>query len=170
MHFTICQALMAHAGKPSSCQEVSVQHNRAVCALEGCSADCCLQGFAVRISHADLTGDGLLKAALEVLSNPKYAAAAGGVSVRLRTRKRTPVQEAIGAACSSLFHRIESLYSGCISDFLYMGTVCPCSLANFNLDQSLEIASMLPWQFSSSTHVHFMLKSVDSSFKPCAQS
>ncbi|BDA49332.1 UDP-glucuronosyltransferase 2A1 [Coccomyxa sp. Obi] len=53
------------------------------------------KGFAVRISHGDLTGDGLLKAALEVLSNPKYATAAAGVSVKLRARKRTPVQEAI---------------------------------------------------------------------------
>lgn len=56
-----------------------------------------VQGFAVRISHADLTGDGLLKAAFEVLSNPRYSTAAAGVSVRLRARKRTPVQEAIGA-------------------------------------------------------------------------
>ncbi len=56
-----------------------------------------LQGFAVRIEHADLTGGGLFEAVTRVLDSPQYAAAAKGVSVKLRARKRTSVQEAVGA-------------------------------------------------------------------------
>ena len=58
-----------------------------------------LQGFAVRISKADLTGERLEEAVLEVLSDTRYATAAAGVSRKLRARKRAPVQEAAGAHC-----------------------------------------------------------------------
>ena len=46
------------------------------------------QGFAVRIKHADLMGEGLPEAVLKVLNGPQYAAAAKGASVKLRARKR----------------------------------------------------------------------------------
>jgi len=55
-----------------------------------------LQGFAVRIGHEDLTGSGLKQALSKVLGDSKYATAAAGISVKLRARKRTPVQEAVG--------------------------------------------------------------------------
>jgi hypothetical protein len=55
------------------------------------------QGFGKRIEHSDIGTDALPAAILEVLGRPQYAAAASAISVKLRARKRTPVQEAAGA-------------------------------------------------------------------------
>lgn len=51
----------------------------------------------MRIEHEDLTGRRLKEALSKVLGDAKYATAAAGISVKLRARKRTPVQEAVGA-------------------------------------------------------------------------
>lgn len=60
------------------------------------------QGFAVRVRHTDIGTAAFPAAVARVLSNGSYAAAARKVSVKLRARKRTPVQEAVGASLAPL--------------------------------------------------------------------
>lgn len=56
-----------------------------------------LQGFALTISHTDLVTPALPKALMRVLTNASFMEAARRVSMKLRTRARTPLQEAVGA-------------------------------------------------------------------------
>ena len=63
-----------------------------------------MQGFAVRINHADLLTEALPEAILRLLGDQRYAQAAAMVSVKLRARKRTPVQEAAGASAHPFVH------------------------------------------------------------------
>ena len=51
----------------------------------------------MRISQADLSTEALPAAILRTLNDPEYAAAAKRISVRMRARPRTPLQEAAGA-------------------------------------------------------------------------
>ncbi len=60
------------------------------------------QGFAVRVLHSDIGTAAFPAALAQVLGNGSYAAAARKVSVKLRARKRTPVQEAVGASLTPL--------------------------------------------------------------------
>lgn len=55
-----------------------------------------VQGFALRVSHADLFTERFTGALKRVLGEPSFAAAARGISVKLRARPRTPTQEAAG--------------------------------------------------------------------------
>ena len=55
-----------------------------------------MQGFGLRISHADLLTDALPEAIRHLLGDSQYADAAAKVSTQLRARKRTPAQEAAG--------------------------------------------------------------------------
>ena len=57
---------------------------------------CWPQGFALRVSHADIGTDRFPKTIRRVLSEPSFAAAAEKLSVKLRARPRTPTQEAAG--------------------------------------------------------------------------
>lgn len=61
-----------------------------------------LQGFALRVRHSDIGTEAFPAALTELLGNGSYAAAAKAISVKLRARKRTPVQEAVGAYPSFL--------------------------------------------------------------------
>ncbi|BDA49336.1 UDP-glucuronosyltransferase 2A1 [Coccomyxa sp. Obi] len=53
------------------------------------------RGFAVRVRHSDIGTAAFPVALAQVLGNGSYAAAARKMSVKLRARKRTPVQEAV---------------------------------------------------------------------------
>lgn len=55
----------------------------------------------MRISHADILTEALPEAILHLLGDRRYAQAAAMVSVKLRARKRTPVQEAAGVSMLS---------------------------------------------------------------------
>ena len=57
------------------------------------------QGFAVTISHTDLVTSALEQALMRVLTELSFTEAATRVSLKLRTRKRTPLQEAVGGHC-----------------------------------------------------------------------
>lgn len=56
-----------------------------------------LQGFALTISHTDLVTPALPEALMRVLTEASFTEAARRVSAKLRTRPRTPLQEAVGA-------------------------------------------------------------------------
>ena len=56
-----------------------------------------LQGFGVRLCPMQAGTPAFREAIMEVLSNPRYAKAAQAMSVKVRARKNTPVQEAAGA-------------------------------------------------------------------------
>ena len=58
----------------------------------------CMQGFGLQLRPAQAGKPTFREALVEVLSNPKYAKAAKAMSVKIRARKNTPVQEAAGAA------------------------------------------------------------------------
>ncbi len=53
--------------------------------------------MAVPVRHSDIGTEAFPAALAELLGNGSYAAAARRISVKLRARKRTPVQEAVGA-------------------------------------------------------------------------
>lgn len=55
-----------------------------------------LQGFGEQISHLQIGTPAFREALLRVLTDPIYTRAAQTLSVKLRARKRTPVQEAAG--------------------------------------------------------------------------
>lgn len=55
-----------------------------------------MQGFGVRLSPDQAGTPAFKEALMEVLTNPKYTAAARAMSVKIRARKNTPVQEAAG--------------------------------------------------------------------------
>lgn len=60
----------------------------------------------MRVHHSDI-GTAAFPAALEqVMGNSSYAAAAKKIAVKLRARKRTPVQEAVGAYFT-LYFRVQ---------------------------------------------------------------
>ncbi len=54
------------------------------------------QGYGVQVSPLQAGTPALRAALLEVLSNPKYAAAARAMAVKIKAHPRTPVQEAAG--------------------------------------------------------------------------
>ena len=56
----------------------------------------CMQGIGVRLSPLQAGTPAFREAIMEVLSNPRYTAAAQAMSVKIRARKNTPVQEAVG--------------------------------------------------------------------------
>ena len=56
----------------------------------------------MRVRHRDIGTEAFPAALTELLGNGRYAAAATAISVKLRARKRTPVQEAVGAYPSFL--------------------------------------------------------------------
>lgn len=53
--------------------------------------------MGVSISHKDILTPAFGEAIRKVLQDPSYRAAAELISRKLRARKRTPVQEAVGA-------------------------------------------------------------------------
>lgn len=55
-----------------------------------------MQGFGVRLSPHQAGRPAFKEALMEVLTNPKYTAAARAMSVKIRARSNTPVQEAAG--------------------------------------------------------------------------
>ena len=55
-----------------------------------------MQGFGVRVSPLQAGTPAFKDAILEVLSNPRFTSAAQAMSVKIRARKNTPVQEAAG--------------------------------------------------------------------------
>ena len=57
----------------------------------------CMQGLGLQLRPAQAGRPAFREALMEVLSNPKYAKAAKAMSVKIRARKNTPVQEAAGA-------------------------------------------------------------------------
>lgn len=57
-----------------------------------------VQAFGVQVDAANIGTPAFEAAIMQVLEAPKYRQAAKVVSVRLRARKRTPVQEAAGEA------------------------------------------------------------------------
>ena len=57
----------------------------------------CLQGIGLQLSPAQAGTPAFKDSLTEVLSNPKYTKAAKAMSVKIRARKNTPVQEAAGA-------------------------------------------------------------------------
>jgi UDP:flavonoid glycosyltransferase YjiC (YdhE family) len=58
------------------------------------------QGYGVQVSPLQAGTPALKAALLEVLSNPKYAAAARAMAVKIKAHPRTPVQEAAGGDIS----------------------------------------------------------------------
>ena len=56
-----------------------------------------LQGIALIIRHTDLVTPALPEALMRVLTEPSFTRAAKRVSMKLRMRPRTPLQEAVGA-------------------------------------------------------------------------
>ena len=56
-----------------------------------------MQGIGLQLRPAQAGKPAFRGALIEVLSNPKYAKAAKAMSVKIRARKNTPVQEATGA-------------------------------------------------------------------------
>ncbi len=61
-----------------------------------------LQGFGVRLNPMQAGMPAFGEAILEVLSNPRYAKAAQAMSIKIRARKNTPVQEAAGVQFHTL--------------------------------------------------------------------
>ena len=57
----------------------------------------CMQGIGLQLRPAQAGKPAFREALMEVLSNPKYTRAAKAMSVKIRARKNTPVQEAAGA-------------------------------------------------------------------------
>ena len=57
----------------------------------------CMQGLGLQLRPAQAGKPAFREALMEVLSNPQYAKAAKAMSVKIRARKNTPVQEAAGA-------------------------------------------------------------------------
>jgi hypothetical protein len=55
-----------------------------------------LQGFGLQLSPFDLGKPAFRDALMEVVANPKYAEGARALAVKIKARKRTPVQEAAG--------------------------------------------------------------------------
>ena len=55
-----------------------------------------MQGFAVQLSPHQAGMPAFREALMEVLTDPKYTKAAQAMSVKIRARKNTPVQEAAG--------------------------------------------------------------------------
>lgn len=55
-----------------------------------------MQGFGVRVSPMQAGTPAFKDAIMEVLSNPQYTATAEAMSVKIKARKNTPVQEAAG--------------------------------------------------------------------------
>ena len=55
-----------------------------------------MQGFGVRLNPSQAGTTGFGEAIKEVLRNPQYTEAAQAMSVKIRARKNTPVQEAAG--------------------------------------------------------------------------
>ncbi len=55
-----------------------------------------MQGFGVRVEPTQAGTPAFGEAIMEVLSNPRYTKAAQAMSVKIRARKNTPVQEAAG--------------------------------------------------------------------------
>ena len=55
-----------------------------------------LQGMAALLPRKGLSAEGVYDVILRVLTEEDFRAAAGKVSKRIRSRKRTPLQEAAG--------------------------------------------------------------------------
>ena len=55
-----------------------------------------MQGFGLRLSLSQVGKPAFKEALMEVLKNPRYTVAAQAMSVKIRARKNTPVQEAAG--------------------------------------------------------------------------
>jgi len=68
-----------------------------------------MQGFGLRVSPSQLGKPAFKEALMEVLTNPKYTAAAQAMSVKIRARKNTPVQEAAGVHLSLLWQHSSSI-------------------------------------------------------------
>lgn len=61
----------------------------------------CVQGFGLQMDPTQAGTPAFQKALMAVLTDPRYARAAKAMSVKIRARKNTPVQEAAGVpACS----------------------------------------------------------------------
>jgi UDP:flavonoid glycosyltransferase YjiC (YdhE family) len=54
------------------------------------------QGFGLQLSPSQLSTPAFREAIIEVLTNPKYTRVAQSLAVKIKARKRTPVQEAAG--------------------------------------------------------------------------
>ncbi len=56
----------------------------------------CIKGFGVQLTPDQAGTPTFRKALMEVLTDPKYTDGARAMSVKIRARKNTPVQEAAG--------------------------------------------------------------------------
>ena len=62
-----------------------------------------VQGFGLQVDPAQAGTPAFQKALMAVLTDPQYARAAKAMSVKIRARKNTPLQEAAGLpACCRL--------------------------------------------------------------------
>ena len=68
-----------------------------------------MQGFGLRLSPTQVGKPAFKEALTEVLTNPKYTVAAQAMSVKIRARKNTPVQEAAGVHSLSLSQHSSSV-------------------------------------------------------------
>ena len=55
-----------------------------------------MQGFGLQVLPSQISEPAFLAAILEVLTTPSYSDIAQAMSVKIRARKRTPVQEGAG--------------------------------------------------------------------------
>ena len=88
-----------------------------------------MQGFGLRLSPSQVGKPAFKEALMEVLTNPKYTVAAQAMSVKIRARKNTPVQEAAG-----VYSLLASQHSSSVGDLRHatpFGLYNPCpSLVN----------------------------------------
>ena len=64
--------------------------------MAGADRNDAMQGFGVRVSPTQIGTPAFGAAIMEVLSDPRYTKAAQAMSVKIKARKNTPVQEAAG--------------------------------------------------------------------------
>ena len=67
------------------------------------------QGFGVQVLPSQISKPVFLAAILEVLRTPSYSAVAQAMSIKLRARKRTPVQEGAGDELAQGFNELLTL-------------------------------------------------------------
>ena len=72
-----------------------------------------MQGIGLQLRPAQAGKPAFREALMEVLSNPQYAKAAKAMSVKIRARKNTPVQEAAGAKFTPCKSALAALIAHC---------------------------------------------------------
>ena len=65
-----------------------------------------MQGVGVQVLPSQISEPVFLAAILEVLRTPSYSAVAQAMSIKLRARKRTPVQEGAGNKAAQVINEL----------------------------------------------------------------